>query len=145
MRDKKTPKQNKTRNVKKRQMSKNTQLQTHTQILTSVARGSSVSGSITGAAETIPFLFTPAAMFTVIRHTPGERMRKCVYYLYIKKVQVRTQMLQHYSNSLLFLFNSDSDEFSILNELLWACSIAILPVLSLASRVLKLIIIIIKK
>lgn len=90
-------------------MSKNTQLQTHTQILTSVARGSSVSGSITGAAETIPFLFTPAAMFTVIRHTPGERMKKCVYYLYvyylyIKKVQVRMHMLQHYSNSLFSFF-----------------------------------------
>lgn len=61
-------------------MGKNTQLQTHTHILTSVARGSIVSGSITGAAETIPCLFTPAAMFTVIRHTPGERMRKLVYY-----------------------------------------------------------------
>lgn len=50
---------------------------TRTPILTSVTRGSGVSCPITGTAEAIPCLFTPAAVFTVVWHTPVERDTCC--------------------------------------------------------------------
>lgn len=49
---------------------------TDTHILTSMTGGSSVACSITGTAENVPRLFTPAAVFTVIRHAPGQRKRE---------------------------------------------------------------------
>lgn len=42
------------------------------QVLTSVACGSTVSCSITGAAEAVPRLFTSTSMFTMVWHTPAE-------------------------------------------------------------------------
>lgn len=42
--------------------------------LTRVARCSGVAGPIASAAEAIPCLFTPAAVFTVIRHAPAKGM-----------------------------------------------------------------------
>lgn len=40
------------------------------EMLTCVTGGSGVSGSITRAAETVPSLFTSAAMFAVVGHAP---------------------------------------------------------------------------
>lgn len=53
-----------------------TQTHVHARTLTSVAGGSSVSGSIAGTAETVPGLLAPPTVLTMVRHTPAGK--ECV-------------------------------------------------------------------